>query len=870
MSKRILHIAFPLAALVIAFLLFTHTSNKPQSENDEGSNGNIKENEELETGYAAEAAKWYYDQRAFPLGYIPNDWRNKAYKHIASFNQPNAMAKTTQSLTWTSLGPWNIGGRVRAIVVDPTDPNTVYIGSVSGGVWKTTNGGSSWLPLDDQMANLAVCSMVMDPKDPKTIYAGTGEGFNNYDAMQGAGIFKTTDAGSTWSQLPSTNNTNFYYVNRLAIDSSNGALYAATLYGLFKSTDGGDSFTNPIPSKYGQIGNMGSCADVVISYTSPTTIFASFGLFLQSQIWRSNDGGKTFQFNYQKLANGRIELASSPSDPLTVYASFMNLNSNEIDSLCVTNDGGNTWITKIVPGPNSEGTPSYTANQGWYNNAMTVDPDNAGTIYVAGIDTWKSLNYGINWTQISNAYASKSSLPSVHSDIHTLVFAPSNHNIIYLGCDGGVYNSTDRGKTWTGMNNNLAITQFYSGAVSPVFNSTTYYGGAQDNYTLMSSSNGQWRLIMGGDGGDVNVDFSNPNNVYAERPNFTFLKSIKAGNGFSYAQTGIPINSSTHETTDRTLFITPFSMDPNNSQILVAGTYRIYRTTNAAGNWTSISPDLSGDGYSKVSAVTVAKGNSKIIYAAYTNGKIWVTQQADTNWTEIDQISTNGTPLAYCTSLATNPTDDGTVYATYSGYFARDKVFKSTNYGQTWTNVSGNLPNIPVQCLVVNPNNLQNLIIGTDLGIFTSFDGGKSWTQDNSGLANVAVFDLDYRASDNTIFAATHGRGMFSAPLTVTGVQNTNSNIPTTFHVFQNYPNPFNPSTIIQYSLPQANKVKIVVYDISGKEIAILADNFQNAGTYNVTWTGKNNSGQQVASGIYFYSVQAGNFSQTNKMVLLK
>ncbi|HUX93447.1 MAG TPA: FlgD immunoglobulin-like domain containing protein, partial [Ignavibacteriaceae bacterium] len=321
----------------------------------------------------------------------------------------------------------------------------------------------------------------------------------------------------------------------------------------------------------------------------------------------------------------------------------------------------------------------------------------------------------------------------------------------------------------------------------------------------------------------------------------------------------------------RTLFITPVSMDPNNSQILVAGTYKIYRTINGAGNWTSISPDLSGDGYSYVSAVTVAKGNSNIIYAAYTNGKIWITQQADTNWTEIDQVSSNGTPRAWCTSLTTNPTtDDGTVYATYSGYLLGDKVFKSTNYGQTWTNVSGNLPNIPVECLVVNPNNLQNLIIGTDLGIFTSFDGGASWTQDNSGLANVAVFDLDYRASDNTIFAATHGRGMFSAPLTITGVQNTNSNIPTTFHVSQNYPNPFNPSTIIQYSLPQANKVKIVVYDISGKEIALLADNFQNAGTYNVTWTGKNNSGQQVASGIYFYTVQAGNFSQTNKMVLLK
>lgn len=870
MTKRMLHIAFPLAALVIAFLLFTHTNNKQRSENDEGSNGNIKYNEELETGYAAEAAKWYYDQRAFPLGYIPNDWMNKAYKHIASFNQPNAMAKTTQSLTWTSLGPGNIGGRVRAIVVSPTDPNTVYIGSVSGGIWKTTDGGSSWFPLDDQMNNLAVCSMVMDPKNPNIIYAGTGEGFNNYDAMLGAGIFKTTDAGATWSQLSSTNNTNFYYVNRLAIDSTNDALYAATLYGLFKSTDGGNTFTIPIPSNYGKTGNMGSCSDIVISYTSPTTIFASFGLFLQSQIWRSNDGGNTFSFNYQKLGNGRIELASSLSDPLTVYASFMNYTSYEIDALCATNDGGNTWSAKIVPGPNSEGTSSYTANQGWYNNAITVDPDSANTLYAAGIDTWKSTNYGINWNQITNAYSSTSSLPSVHADIHTLVFAPSNHNIIYLGCDGGIYKSLDRGKTLVSMNNNLAITQFYSGAVAPT--SQTYYGGAQDNYTLMYDS-GKWQEIVGGDGGDVNVDFNNPNNVYAELPNFISIKSSTNPPSFYYAQSGIPINKSTHEALDRTLFITPVSMDPNKSQTLVAGTYRIYRTINGAKTWTSISSDLTGDGTgsqgSNISAVIVAKGNSNIIYAACTNGKIWVTKN-DSIWTEIDQISSNGTPYAWCTSIATNPTDDGTVYATYSGYVADKKVIKSTNYGQTWANVSGNLPNIPVECLVVNPHNLQNLIIGTDLGIFSSFDGGVSWAQDNSGLANVAVFDLDYRSSDNTIFAATHGRGMYSAPLTITGVHGTNSNIPTDFHVFQNYPNPFNPSTIIRYSLPEAKRVKIVVYDISGKEIYLLADNFQKAGTYSITWTGKNNCGQQVASGIYFYSVQAGNYVQTKKMILLK
>ncbi|MHB1686873.1 MAG: FlgD immunoglobulin-like domain containing protein [Ignavibacteriaceae bacterium] len=1022
MTKRIFIIVLPLAAFIFAFLFFAKSYNKQQRENDEGSISNVKENEELETGYAAEAAKWYYDQRAFPLGYIPNDWRDKAFKHIAAFNQPNFLAKTAaQSLSWTQLGPGNIGGRVRAIVVSPSDPNTVYIGSVSGGIWKTTNGGTSWFPLDDHMNNLAVCSMVMDPKNPNIIYAGTGEGFNNYDALQGAGIFRTTDAGATWAQLSLTNNKNFYFVNRLAIDSTTGALYAATLYGLFKSTDGGNSFSTAIPSNYGQQGNMGSCVDVVISYTNPTTIYASFGLFIHSQIWRSIDGGSTFSYNYSSPHTGRIELAASPSNPSVAYASFMDSTTNEIGYMAATIDGGKSWNKILIPGPNSEGTSSYTANQGWYNNALTVDPDSASILYAAGIDTWKMTNTGLAFTQITNAYARPSSLPGVHADIHTMVFAPSNHQVIYLGCDGGVYKSTNRGADWTAINNSLFITQFYSGAVAPT--GTIYYGGTQDNYTLKSTGTTFWSKILGGDGGDVNVDYNNPNNVYAEFPNFSFVKSTN-GQNFVYAQNGLPVNSTTHETTDRTLFITPVSMDPNNPQTLVAGTYRVWLATGGASQWTAISGDLTNDGTGSqgndISAVTVANGNSNIIYAGCTNGKVWITQNANAgtnaSWQEID----SGLPQAWCTRLVTDPNNQGIVYATFSGYLAGYKVYKSTNYGNKWTNISGDLPNIPVNCLVVNPYIPGNLYIGTDLGIFSTTNGGTSWVQDNNGLANVSVFDLDYRSSGNIMFAATHGRGMFSAVLpigtgpiqlsydsdtttvgwawskgvasanritppmpgmklinmsiyfigvqsgnatytplilqsnglqpgsnfvtlpsktavnipgwdvtdlstdgiivngdfyvgliydgtnkpefgysnssngrawnnagggwaswgqtyymratvqAVTSVSEVDSKIPSTFRVYQNYPNPFNPTTTIQYALPEARSVKIIVYDINGKEVTVLANNFQNAGTYSVTWNGKSDNGQQVASGIYFYRVQAGNYVQTNKMVLLK
>ncbi len=325
-------------SFLISFFMFKKDASHNQI-NYRNNNTILNESDKDEsiTGFPMEAAKWYYEQRAFPFGYIPANWREQALNHIEAYNKPKYLKKVAQALSWNELGPGNIGGRIRAIVVSPTDANTVYIGSVSGGIWKTTNGGSNWFPLDDHMANLAVCSMVIDPHNPNILYAGTGEGFNNYDYIRGAGIFKSTDAGVTWNQLSSTNNSNFYYVNRLVIDNTTNSLYAATRAGLYKSTDGGNTFTNPATSA------GGNCMDVIVNYTSPTTIFATFGLFSQSYIWRSTDGGNTFGNNYNKSGMGRIEMAGSTSNPLVAYASFMDKSSYQIGYMAYTNNGGNSW-----------------------------------------------------------------------------------------------------------------------------------------------------------------------------------------------------------------------------------------------------------------------------------------------------------------------------------------------------------------------------------------------------------------------------------------------------------------------------------------------------------------------------------------------
>jgi hypothetical protein len=248
-----------------------------------------------------------------------------------------------------------------------------------------------------------------------------------------------------------------------------------------------------------------------------------------------------------------------------------------------------------VPGPAYSGSDNYAGTQAWYDNIIYIDPNNSSTLYAAGLDFWKSNDNGSSWTQKTNWYTQAGAPQYVHADHHAIAFAPSNSNLMFLGTDGGIFKSTNKGENWTSLNNSLFITQFYYGAVNPT--GTTYFGGAQDNGTLRSTGSNNWSEVIGGDGGAVEVDFSNSNIVYGEYVKLAFFKSTNGGNTFVKSMFGIPVGTGFWDgTTDRTLFISPFSMDPNNSNTLVAGTYRIWRTTNSAGNWTAISDDLTGDG----------------------------------------------------------------------------------------------------------------------------------------------------------------------------------------------------------------------------------------------------------------------------------
>ena len=741
-----------------------------------------------------------------------------------------------QSLTWTSLGPGNVGGRTRAFRFAPGSSTTIYAGGVAGGVWKTTNAGTSWTALGDAMANMAVTSILVDPSNSNVLYAGTGEGFFNFDGVRGAGIFKSTDGGTTWTQLSATNTSNFNYVNDLAFKPDNSAIiYAATRTGLFRSTNSGSSWTQLINAA-----NSLGCMKVVYRSDVDTAI-AGCGTFnptaSSNGIWRSTNAsaasptwthvvGPTGSGATQILANmGRTSLAIAPSSQGTVYALIAcspsaanqcgSSNAFEDGLLAVykSTDGGATWSAAysstfnggvladlLLTNPEAqlcEGLSGF--NQGWYDNTIAVDPTNANRVFASGIEAFRSDDGGTTWGTIAYWWLSGNS-HYAHADHHGIVFHPNYNGIgekrIYDVSDGGIFVSTDAatatkatsatnvcpdftsqllGGTWASLNNGYGVTQFYHGTVYP--SGTQYFAGAQDNGTQRGadgSPNG-WTSIHGGDGGWTAIDKNTSGSgtvLYAEFTGISIQKSTNNGSSFSDAISGIA-------NTGCGLFINPFQMDPNSTQRLFTSSNVLWRTSNAASTWAQASAAISGssctstDNGERFSNYAIAPGNSNLLIAGTNLGHICRLTNAasSTSSSTLQNCTQPAGAGTYVSAIAFDPNSATTAYATIST-FGATHVWKSTNSGQTWTSIAGSganaLPDSPAHTVAVSPFDSNTIYVGTEIGVFVTSDGGTNWARENTGFANVITDHLVFSptgATGQTLYAFTHGRGVFRAPV---------------------------------------------------------------------------------------------------------
>jgi len=413
--------------------------------------------------------------------------------------------------------------------------------------------------------------------------------------------------------------------------------------------------------------------------------------------------------------------------------------------------------------------------------------------------------------------------------------------------------------------------QFYSGAVHP--NQETYYGGTQDNGTLKTNLPSNWSVSLGGDGGATWVNPQNTEIVYTEYVYMCLQRSINGGTSWSRIMAGIPtVGGNQYDgTSDRASFIAPFVMDPGNPQTLLAGSYRLYRTTNGGTLWSSISSDLTGDGTggtgSVITAIAVAPTSSNTIYVGTSGGversRVLMTSNGGSTWYN----RTASLPRRYVTSIAVHPQDAARAYVCFSGYDTVH-VFMTINRGTSWSSISGDLPDVPVNAIIIDSVSNTHIVVGTDIGVFETKNGGINWVHQNGGMANVSISDLDINEA-GYIFAATHGRGMFKSDF-VLGISGDENQTPDEYRLNQNYPNPFNPATLIGFSIPRRAHIELVVYDVLGRRVALLENSELSAGYYERRFDGSN-----IASGIYFYTLTVRDGlkivrSEVKKMVLAK
>lgn len=713
---------------------------------------------------------------------------------------------------WAFLGPGNVGGRTRALVIDKTNTQVMYAGAVAGGVWKSINGGGSWAPLADFLPNIAVNSLVMDPNNNQILYAGTGEGYFNGDAVRGNGIFKTTDGGNTWTQLAVTNNNaDFFYVNKLAMNAASTRIYAATRTGIFRSIDGGSTWGKVLDATA-----VNGCMDVKVQTDRPLArVFAACGTLTNPGfISRAADssGTQTWSTVFSPANMGRTSLALAPSNQSIMYAmSASNTTTGNYQQglLAVyrSGDSGTTWTTQVtntnptllntllLTNPIEAnltqcgfGTSTFAFTQGWYDNILAVDPANPNTVWAAGIDVFRSTDAGQNWGLASYWWAPTNFSVYSHADHHVLLFDPNyngtSNQILYDGNDGGLFRTNNAvsgnvGTTqaqicgnplapspvaWTNLNNSYGVSQFYYGVPYP--DGTQYFGGLQDNGTQRGTDGGgpnAWTTLIGGDGGAVAVNPGNINMLWGENTNRSMQRSVNGGGSFAAFVSGIT------EASGNFLFIAPLVQDPTNATNMWTGGATIWRTTQATANptvgniWTAASIFLN----ERVASIGVAPTDSNTVYVGMSNsaspGGIIYHNTAALSATGATTWSSATPRTGYVAGLAVDPTTASTAYAVYST-FGGTHVWKSIDTGATWQPLDGTVPNtvpnIPVHTIVVNPSNNQKLYIGTDLGVFVSTDGGQNWfVENNLQLPNVIVDSLAWnRTGTIQLFAFTHGR----------------------------------------------------------------------------------------------------------------
>ena len=719
---------------------------------------------------------------------------------LAFYEQHMEMRENTPyDLSWRFIGPQIMSGRITDLAVPNGQPYTIYIASASGGVWKTINEGTTWQPIFDDAPSASVGAIACAPSDPNTVWVGLGESNIFRSSMSGTGVYKSNDAGKTWQHMGLADT---HHIARIVIhpENPNVVFVAACGHewtnneerGVFRTTDGGETW-----ERVHYINQSTGAIDLVMSPDNPQVLYASMWDRIRLKwsdplpgqndgIYKSTDGGDTWTELSEGLPTrtdrGRTGIAIAASNPDVLYAL---IDSHEIErkaepgerdaygnpradikrgaEVYRSDDAGATW--SLMSG--DADIRRLFSTYGWVFGQVRVDPNDENTIYVMGVPMMRSRDGGKSFERVNYA--------GLHGDHHAMWIDPENSNHIINGNDGGLNISYDGGDTWKNIED-LPLVQFYNLAydMAEPFN---LYGSIQDNGSWTGSvahdprrdPGTDWKPTPGGEASYHAVDPSDPNVLYCEG----FYGSIQRATLNPREIVNIRPREPEGEPSYRGQWLAPFIISPHNPYVIYHGMNKVFRSVDRGDNWEVISPDLSYNDPEKqgnipfqtMTSLSESPITFGLLYAGTDDGRVWGTRNGGDDWNEL----TSGTSeVSWVSRVVASKYDEATVYLAKNGKRDNDfqaYLYKSTDFGQTWQDISNNLPGGPINVIKEDPRSANVLYVGTDLGVYISSNGGESWEVLGTGLPNTFVHDLIIHPRDDIVVIATHGRGMFALEL---------------------------------------------------------------------------------------------------------
>jgi len=791
--------------------------------------------------------EWYWEQRVSATGEFPsNDIIWKEWKNYLNSHSNQREKNIQNTANWSFMGPSTVGGnggigRVNCIAFNPLNINSFWVGTPAGGLWKTINNGLTWTTNTDNLPVLGVSDIAINPIDSNNIYIATGDGDggslaactggSNYGDTKSIGILHSIDGGITWNTTGLTFSiSNPTLIRRLIMNPNNTQiLIAATSLGIYLTNDGGTTWTNQ---------QSGYFKEVLFNPINPNLVYAaSSSSSGTAQIFKSTDGGYTWTQVTNLSGVTRIKLAVSNAFPNEVNAVCVNLNHG-LFGLYKSIDSGSTY-TEYYPAPdcsynllssgNYPPNTSSCAGQGGYDLAFAINPSDASQMFLGGVNTYSTIDSGTVWNLNNYGHIGNGNpgVPVVHGDKHWLAFHPLNNNYIYECSDGGVNYSTDTGTTWNDISNGLQISQMYRISPSQTTANEVICGQQDDGTKLLNTV---WSDANNGDGMNCIIDFTNDSIQYSSDPNGKIHKTIDKW----ATSNNVIVNSNGTGVDTAGRWVTPYVMNPLNHNTLLIGKVQIYKTMDGGNTWAQLG-QISDTNHLFV-AIAYAPSDTQTIYACTFN-EIYKTTNGGANWS---LINTNSNKMNY---IAVDPNNAQRVWVTNAGYIAGSKVLFSSDGGSTWSNYSGTLPNLTVNCIVYQNGSNDGLYVGTDVGVYYRDSSMTDWIYYNTGLPNVVVADLKISYLNNKIYAGTFGRGLWSSDLYSinNGIQSINKKS----YVIV-YPNPNNGNFTLSYQLSSAGEV-FQIHDVTGRVVeSFILNNTQGKQIIDAT---------SLSNGVYYWEV---------------